>query len=153
MLGRQQQHRLQKAGKRISLGTPAIAVTSVTAGMPETVGLQEQRHQLQQGCEGQKDTSSSWEASNRNHSITQNFTLILSKAIKVKETLFGMDQTEQGYLTNPQQAQHSYRREPVAILASRTFNAGMKQFKCGCTQPLSCNSRDHGETSGQNLKG
>jgi hypothetical protein len=94
MLGRQQQHRLQKAGKRISLGTPAIAVTSVTAGMPETVGLQEQRHQLQQGCEGQKDTSSSWEASNRNHSITQNFTLILSKAIKVKETLFGMDQTE-----------------------------------------------------------
>ncbi len=30
--------------------------------------------------------------------------------------LFGVDRTEQGYLGNPQLAQHSYHQEPVAVL-------------------------------------
>jgi hypothetical protein len=47
-----------------------------------------------------------------------------------------MDWTEKGHLENPQLAQHSYRQEPVAVLAflrSPHTNAGMKQYKCGQT--------------------
>jgi hypothetical protein len=57
---------------------------------------------------------------------------------------------------NPQLAQHSYRQEPVAVLAflhSPHTNAGMKQYECGRTQPLLRMGHDHRKTSGQNLKG
>jgi hypothetical protein len=54
--------------------------------------------------------------------------------------VFGADQKEFGHLTNPQLAQHPYRQEPVAVCAvalhSLQPNAHMKQYECGCTQPL-----------------
>ncbi len=63
---------------------------------------------------------------------------------------------KQGHLENPQLAQHSYRQEPVAVLAflrSPHTNAGMKQYECGPTQPLLRMGHDRGKTSGRNLNG
>ncbi len=60
-----------------------------------------------------------------------------------------------GSLGKPQLAQHSYRQEPVAVLAflgSPHTNAGMKQYKCVRTQPLLSMGHDRGKTSGRNLK-
>jgi hypothetical protein len=59
-------------------------------------------------------------------------------------------------MKNHQLAQHSYRQEPVAVLAflhSPHTNAGMKQYECGRTQPLLRMGHDRGKTSGRNLKG
>jgi hypothetical protein len=68
--------------------------------------------------------------------------IYLNKHVKFAPFLmFGADQTEWGHLTNPQLARHSYRQEPVAVHAVALHSwhpnaAGMKQYKCGCTQPL-----------------
>ncbi len=46
-----------------------------------------------------------------------------------------------GSLDKSQLAQHPYRHEPVAVLASLHSshpNASMKQYECGHTQPLLC---------------
>jgi hypothetical protein len=67
-------------------------------------------------------------------------------------SVFGEDQTEKGYLKDPQLAQHSCRQEPLPY-AAHTSNPGMKQYECGCTQPLLCLGCDQRETSGGNLKG
>ncbi len=59
-------------------------------------------------------------------------------------------------MENPQLAQHSHCQEPVAALAflrSPHANAGMKQYKCGRTQPLLHMGHNHRKTSGRNLKG
>jgi hypothetical protein len=58
--------------------------------------------------------------------VTKRVKLTLYKLL----SMFGADRTEKGYLTNPQLAQHSYRQEPVAVLASLRSShpsAGMKQ--------------------------
>jgi hypothetical protein len=50
-------------------------------------------------------------------------------------------------ISNPQ--------EPVAALAflrSPHTNAGMKQYECGCPQPLLRMGHDRGKTSSKNLK-
>jgi hypothetical protein len=62
--------------------------------------------------------------------------------------MFGADPDRMGYLENPQHAAFVPLQEPVSVLASyiphTQANAGMKQYKCGRTQPL---------LSGRNLKG
>jgi hypothetical protein len=57
-----------------------------------------------------------------------------------EKVLFGSARTELGHLENPQLTRHSHRQEAGAIRAvtlhSLNSNAGMKQYKCGQTQPL-----------------
>jgi hypothetical protein len=68
-------------------------------------------------------------------------------------SVFGVDRTEKGHLEKPQLAQHSYRQEPVAVLAfssSPHANASMKQYECGRTQPLLHMGHDHRKTIGRN---
>jgi hypothetical protein len=55
--------------------------------------------------------------------------------------VFGSARTQWGHLANLQLSWHSYCQEPAAIrtvpLHPSSFNAGiMKQYECGCTQPL-----------------
>ena len=65
------------------------------------------------------------------------------------------DRTEWGYLTNPKLAQHSYRQEPVAELASLRslyLQCGYEAIRVwSYIQPLLCKGHDHRETSGRNL--